>query len=60
VYNETVLEVFAAMVVKIVIFWDIILCSKIKVNRRFGGTYSQAKNQHGLLFDHENGGDIFF
>jgi hypothetical protein len=32
-------EVFTPVVMKITISWDIMLCSPMKVNRRFGGTY---------------------
>jgi hypothetical protein len=32
-------EVFTAVVMKCTIFWDIMPCSPLKVNRRFGGTY---------------------
>jgi hypothetical protein len=32
-------EVLTAVVMKSTVFWDITLCSPLKVNRRFGGTY---------------------
>jgi hypothetical protein len=32
-------EVLTVVVMKSTIFWDIKLCSLLKVNRRFGGTY---------------------
>jgi hypothetical protein len=32
-------EVFTAVVMKSIIFWDMTLCSPLSVNRRFGGTY---------------------
>jgi hypothetical protein len=32
-------DVLTAVVMKSIIFWDISLCSTLKVNRRFGGTY---------------------
>jgi hypothetical protein len=47
-------EVLRAVVMKSSIFWDIMLCSPLKVNRGFGGTYrlnrqgpeiSHARNQ---------------
>jgi hypothetical protein len=47
-----------AIIMKSKIFWDITLCSPLKVNRRFGGTYrlhlqgrniSWARNQEALL-----------
>jgi hypothetical protein len=47
-------EVLTVVVMKGTIFWDIMLCSALKVNRRFGGTYcldlqgrriSRARNQ---------------
>jgi hypothetical protein len=31
--------VLTAVVMKSTIFWDIMSCSPLKVNRRFGGTY---------------------
>jgi hypothetical protein len=31
-------EVSTAVVIKSSIFWDMMLCSPLKVNRRFGGT----------------------
>jgi hypothetical protein len=53
-------EVLTAVVMKSYIFWDIMLCSPLKVNRRYGGTchlhhqgrrMSQAKHQReGLCF----------
>jgi hypothetical protein len=61
-------EVFTAVVIKSTVFWDITPCSPLKVNRRFGGTYSlylEARlptNFHAgillRLFDPEDGGDI--
>jgi hypothetical protein len=35
-------EVFTAVVMKRVIFWDITPCSPLSVNRRFGGTSPQS------------------
>jgi hypothetical protein len=32
-------EVFTAVVMKGIIFWDMTPCSPLSVNRRFGGTY---------------------
>jgi hypothetical protein len=32
-------EVFTAVVMKIIIFWDMTPCSLLRFNRRFGGTY---------------------
>jgi hypothetical protein len=32
-------EVFTAVVMKTIIFWDMTLCSPMSFNRRFGGTY---------------------
>jgi hypothetical protein len=32
-------EVLTAVVMKSAIFWDIMPCNPLKVNRRFGGTY---------------------
>jgi hypothetical protein len=49
-------EVLTGVVMKSTIFWDITLCSPLKVNRRFGRTYrlhlqgrriSRARNQRG-------------
>jgi hypothetical protein len=47
-------EVFTAVVMKSVIFWDVTLCGPLKVNRRLGWTYrihlqgwiSRARYQH--------------
>jgi hypothetical protein len=33
-------EVFTAVVMKNIIFWDVTPCSPLSFNRRFGGTYS--------------------
>jgi hypothetical protein len=32
-------EVFTAVVMKSIIFWDMMPCSPLSFNRRFGGTY---------------------
>jgi hypothetical protein len=32
-------EVFTAVVMKRIIFWDVTPCSLLSCNRRFGGTY---------------------
>jgi hypothetical protein len=32
-------EVFTAVVMKSIIFWDMTPCSPLSCNRRFGGTY---------------------
>jgi hypothetical protein len=32
-------DVFTAVVMKSIIFWDITLCSPLSFNRRFGATY---------------------
>jgi hypothetical protein len=37
-YHYVRFEVFTAVIIKIVVFWDVVLC-KSWVNRRFGGTY---------------------
>jgi hypothetical protein len=52
------------------IFWDITPCSPLELNRRFGGTCRQGKNQRkrrwqacfflGLFFGHEDGEVMFF
>jgi hypothetical protein len=48
-------EVLTTVLMKSTIFWDIMLCSPLKVNQHFRGTYhlhlqgrriSQARNQH--------------
>jgi hypothetical protein len=54
-------EVPTAVVMKSSIFWDITLCGPLKVNRRFGGTYSllRAGFLLVLIFDSEDGGDMF-
>jgi hypothetical protein len=51
------------------IFFDIMLCSPVKASQRFGGTYhfhlwGAYCLPHfgffpGLLFNHEDGGDMF-
>jgi hypothetical protein len=56
-------EVFTAVVMKSVIFWDVTPCSLLSFNRRLGGTY----RLHLLLatwflnnfFDPADGGDMF-
>jgi hypothetical protein len=67
-------EVLTAVVIKSSIFWGITPCSALKVNRRLGGTChlhlrgrrirSASYRLHagfflGLLFDPEDGGDMF-
>jgi hypothetical protein len=56
------------VVIMISMFWDITLCSLVKVNRRFGGTYRSQLQLCCLLhvcsmldlpFDPEDGADIF-
>jgi hypothetical protein len=53
-YKFVEFEVLTAVVMKSTVFWDITLCSRLKVNRRFGETYrhhrqgrqiSQVRNQ---------------
>jgi hypothetical protein len=46
-YNPVGFEVFTAVVMKSIIFWDMAPCSTLSCNRRFGGTF----------FDPEDGGD---
>jgi hypothetical protein len=36
--RNTRFEVLTAVFIESIIFWDIMLCSPLKVNRRFGGT----------------------
>jgi hypothetical protein len=52
-------EVLTAVVMKSAIFWEIMLCSPLKVNRSFGGTYrlhlqgsriSRSRNQHECMW----------
>jgi hypothetical protein len=63
-------EVFTAVVMKSIIFWDMTPCSPLSCNRRFGGAYrlSRVINQSEsrwesrvliLFFDPEDGGDMF-
>jgi hypothetical protein len=41
-------------------FWAITPCISVTVNRRFGGTcYDVAGTLFGLLFDREDGGNMF-
>jgi hypothetical protein len=48
-------EVLTAVVMKSTIFWDITLCSPLKVNRRcFHAVFLLS-----LFFDPEDGGDMF-
>jgi hypothetical protein len=51
------------MVMMIIIFWDIMQCSPLKVNLRFGEILQLATCFHaGILlglFDPEDGGDMF-
>jgi hypothetical protein len=60
------------MVMKSTVFWNIMLCSLLKVNRCFRGIYHfhlqgrallvscfHTGFSLGLFFDHEDGGDIF-
>jgi hypothetical protein len=37
--NTVEFEVFTAVVMKSIIFWDVMPCSLLRCNRRFGGTY---------------------
>jgi hypothetical protein len=67
-------EVLTEVVMKSTILWDITPCSALKINRRFGGTcrkkpawkqvallvtYFHAGFLLGLLFDSEDGNDMF-
>jgi hypothetical protein len=66
-------EVFTAVVMKSIIFWDVTPCSLLRCNRRFGGTYRihlQGRRKFCLppayllvlaeiFFDPEDGGDMF-
>jgi hypothetical protein len=38
--NREVFSIAETFEVKIIIFWDVTLCSLLRCNRRFGGTYS--------------------
>jgi hypothetical protein len=67
-------EVFTALVMKSIIFWDMTQCSQLSFNRRFGGTYrlhlqgrrnrfSKPANKQVAsfcFFDPEDRGDVFF
>jgi hypothetical protein len=52
-------EVLTPVVMKSTVFWDMMLCSPLKVNQLFGGTYhlhlqdeiSRAKYQHELFLN---------
>jgi hypothetical protein len=63
-------EVLTAVVMKSSIFWDITLCSSLKVNRRFEGKYClhlpgllatcfHAGVLLSLFFDLKDGDDMF-
>jgi hypothetical protein len=68
-------EVLTVVIMKSSIFWDVTVCSRVKVNRRFRGTYRLyfqgrmgAKQELcllqtgfllGLFFYTEDGGDVF-
>jgi hypothetical protein len=65
------IEVLTAVVMKRSVFWDIISCSPLKVNRCFGGTcrlnlrHDTGSRQdyagfvRSLFFDPEDGGGMF-
>jgi hypothetical protein len=66
-------EVLIAVVMKSTIFWEIVPCSPLKVNRRFGETDVKAGGKHnsachpfhvgflfGVFVDPEDIGDMFF
>jgi hypothetical protein len=59
------LDVLTAVPMKNSAFWDITLCSLLKINRRYGGMCHfgccllHAGFLVGLIFDPEDGGDIF-
>jgi hypothetical protein len=38
-FQQVGFEVLTPVVMKSTVFWDITMCSPLKVNRRFGGTY---------------------
>jgi hypothetical protein len=62
-------EVFTAVVMKSVIFWEMTPCSALSFNRRFGGTYRLHLQGRRNSFskpaikqvagDPEDGGDMF-
>jgi hypothetical protein len=58
--------VLTAVVIKIPIFWDITLCSPLKINLRFRGTCRlhayllHAALLIGLFFDSKDGVNMFF
>jgi hypothetical protein len=59
-------EVFTAVVMKSIIFWDMTPCSPSSFNRGFGGTYRLHLHVASCslvcltyLFDPEDGGDMF-
>jgi hypothetical protein len=54
-YNYGVFLKVKNLIKKSPVFWDMTLCSPLKVNWRFGGTY----RFHLSLFDPEKGGDMF-
>jgi hypothetical protein len=59
-------EIFTAVVMKSIIFWDVSPCSLLSLNRRFGGTYRLllatcllSCSCWNYFFDPEDGGDMF-
>jgi hypothetical protein len=73
IFTSVGFEVFTAVVMKSIIFWDMTPCSPMSFNRRFGGTYrlhlQGRRNRFSkpvskqvarrLFFDPEVGGDMF-
>jgi hypothetical protein len=57
------LEILTTVVMENPVFWDITLCSPLKVKRRFGGTcrlHLHEFSLFGLFFVPEDGGDVDF
>jgi hypothetical protein len=52
-------EVITGVTMKSSVLWDIAPCSPVKVNLRFGCCLLHAGSLLGLLFNSEDGGDIF-
>jgi hypothetical protein len=58
-WNYIGFELLTTVVMKSSVFWDIMPCSSLKVNRHFGGTCLLSCFLLGLFFDCEDRGSMF-